>query len=80
MLKWIPQVNTNHFQVDKLLKVSGINGMEWWNGLLEWNTGIDWDKVFALACNQKRYMDQIDRYYMINYASTTLGTAEIMLG
>ena len=29
--------------------VSGISGMEWWNGLLEWNTGIDWDKIFALA-------------------------------
>ena len=52
--------------------VSGISGMEWWNGLLEWNTGMDWDKIFALACNLKHYMDQIDRYYMINYASTTL--------
>ena len=29
-------------------RVSGISGMEWWNGLLEWNTGIDWDKIFAL--------------------------------
>ena len=22
------------------LGVSGISGMEWWNGLLEWNTGM----------------------------------------
>ena len=20
-----------------------------WNGLLEWNTGMDWDKIIALA-------------------------------
>ena len=31
--------------------VSGISGMEWWNGPLEWNTRMDWDKIFALACN-----------------------------
>ena len=57
-------------------RVSGISGMEWWNGLLEWNTGMDWDKIFALACNLKCYMDQVDSYYMINYASMTLGTAD----
>ena len=55
--------------------VSGISEMEWWNGLLEWNTGMDWDKIFVFACNLKRYMDQVDRYYIINYAST-LGTAD----
>ena len=24
-----------------LFRVSGISGMEWWNRLLEWNTGMD---------------------------------------
>ena len=57
-------------------QVSGISGMEWWNGLLEWNTGMDWDKIFLLACNLKRYMDKVDKYYIINYASTMLGTAD----
>ena len=37
---------------------------------------MDWDKIFVLACNLKYYMDQVDRYYIINYASTTLGTAD----
>ena len=46
--------------------MSGISGMEWWNGVLEWNTGMDWDKIFALACNLKCYMDRVDRYYMTN--------------
>ena len=26
-------------------------GMDYWNGLLEWSTGMDWDKVFSLAYN-----------------------------
>ena len=30
--------------------MSGISGMEL---LLEWNTGMDWDKIFVLACNLK---------------------------
>ena len=48
--------------------------MEWWNGLLEWNTGMDWDKIFSLAYNlkSKSYMDQVDRYLMTNYVSTIL--------
>ena len=50
--------------------------MEWWNGLLEWNTGMDWDKIFALVCNLKHYMDRVDRYCMTNYASMMLGTAD----
>ena len=25
----------------RLSGVSGISGMEWWNGLLEWNTGMN---------------------------------------
>ena len=38
-----------------VFRVSGISGMEWWNGLLEWNTGMDWDKIFALAQNLLLY-------------------------
>ena len=37
--------------------------------MVEWTTGMDWDKIFALTCNLKRYMDQVDRYCMTNYAS-----------
>ena len=37
---------------------------------------MDWDKIFVLACNLKRYKDQVDRHYMINYASTMLGRAD----
>ena len=37
---------------------------------------MDWDKIFALACNLKRYTDRVDRYCMKNYASMTLGTAD----
>ena len=48
--------------------VEWTTGMECWNGL-----GQDF---CVLACNLKRYMDQVDRYYIINYASTTLGTAD----
>ena len=29
--------------------MSGISGMEWWNGLLEWNTGMNWDKILLLV-------------------------------
>ena len=59
-------------------KVSGNSGMEWWNGLY-WNGILEWTGTRSLslhACNLKRYMDQVDRYYLINYASTTLGTAD----
>ena len=59
------------------LWVFGISGMECrWNGLLEWNTGMDWDKIFVLALNLKHYKDQVDRHYTINYASMMLGTAD----
>ena len=44
--------------------------------MVEWTTGMDWDKIFALACNLKRYMDRVDRYYMTNYASMMLRTAD----
>ena len=54
--------------------MSGISGMEWWNGLLEWNTGMDWDKIFVFACNLKCYKDQVDWLYMIYYACMMLGT------
>ena len=37
---------------------------------------MDWDKIFVLARNLKHYMDQVDRYYMTNYASTMIGTAD----
>ena len=37
---------------------------------------MDWDKIFVLACNLKRYRDQVDRHYIINYASTMLGRAD----
>ena len=26
-------------------RVSGISEIEWWNELLEWHTGMDWDKL-----------------------------------
>ena len=55
------------------IRVSRISGMEWWNGLLEWNTGMDWDKIFALVCNLKH---RVDRYCMTNYAIMMLGTAD----
>ena len=47
--------------------------MNYWS---EWNTGMDWEKIFVLALNLKRYKDQVDRHYMINYASMMLGTAD----
>ena len=51
-----------------------------WNRMVEWTTGMeywnDWDKIFVFARNLKHYMDQVDRYYMTNYASTMLGTAD----
>ena len=50
--------------------------MEWWNRSLEWNTGMDWDKIFVLACNLKCYMDWVDRHCMTNYAGVILGTAD----
>ena len=45
--------------------------------MVEWTTGMEyWNGLGQDACNLKRYMDQADRYYIINYASTTLGTAD----
>ena len=31
-----------------IMRVSKISGIEVWHGLLEWNTGMVWDKIFDL--------------------------------
>ena len=28
--------------IEKHVRVFGIGGMEWWNGMLEWNGGMEW--------------------------------------
>ena len=28
------------FQMHQLVRLSRISGMEWWNGIVEWNTGM----------------------------------------
>ena len=50
--------------IRQMLTASGVWNQ--WNGMVEWTTGMDWDKIFALACNLKCYMDQVDRYYITN--------------
>ena len=39
-----PKISTTSYKYVKLCKnwVSGISGMEWWNGLLEWTTGMEY--------------------------------------
>ena len=42
--------------------LSGISGMEWWNGLLE----LTGTRSLCLHENLKHYMDQVDRYCITN--------------
>ena len=32
-----------------LKSVEWDDGIDYWDGALEWNTGMDWDKIFVLT-------------------------------
>ena len=48
------------------IRLSKISGMEWWNGTLEWNTGMG-------NLNQKSFTDAVQHnnyYYKVNTLRT----------